>query len=304
MSPSAPLPETPLVTIVTPSYNQADTLEATIRSVIEQDYPRVQYIVMDGGSTDQSADILRRYDDRLTWTSARDAGQADAIATGFAQAQGEVLAWLNSDDVYTPGAIARAVRALRDHAQAPLVYGDVDWLTKDGRLIGPCVSTEPFDRARLLHVSNFISQPSTFFRRDAYEAIGGLNRTLHYVMDYDLWLRLTRDGPAVYLPHTQAQVRIYPQTKSAAGGSQRFEEMRTMLAAHRGTGLPAYYRLEYAAHLAREAAAALRTGRIPTALRRTGRALATLSHWRVASAVCSRQFFAILRSRRRQARMS
>ena len=127
----------PLVSIVTPSYNQAAFLEETIRSVLEQDYPRVEYIIIDGGSTDGSAEIIQRYADRLAyWVSERDRGQTDAINKGFARATGSILAWLNSDDTYQPGALREAVDYLLAHPDVGMVYGDGNFIDEHGKVIG------------------------------------------------------------------------------------------------------------------------------------------------------------------------
>src|SRR5437762_13389355 len=158
----------PTVSIVTPSFNQAQYIEATIRSVLEQDYPAIEYSVMDGASTDGTLNVLRRYEGRLRWVSQRDAGQADAINKGFAQTSGEILGWLNSDDTFARGAVAAAVKFLLDHPNIAMVYGDADFIDRSGRYIGKCAHVEPYDRHRLVHYSDFIVQPAVFFRRSAF----------------------------------------------------------------------------------------------------------------------------------------
>ena len=128
---------TPLVSIITPSFNQARYLESTIHSVLDQDYPNIEYIIVDGGSTDGSAEIIHGFSDRLAWwVSEKDHGQTDAINKGFARAKGEILAWLNSDDTYQPHAIAEAVGLLRDRPEVGLVYGDANFIDENGRVIG------------------------------------------------------------------------------------------------------------------------------------------------------------------------
>src|SRR5512139_1414374 len=127
----------PLVSIITPSYNQARFLETTIRSVLDQDYPNLEYLIVDGGSTDGSREIIQRYSDRLAWwVSERDQGQTDAINKGFARARGEILAWLNSDDTYLPGAIQGAVDFLQDHPGVGMVYGDANLIDEQSNVIG------------------------------------------------------------------------------------------------------------------------------------------------------------------------
>ncbi|MBL4702272.1 MAG: glycosyltransferase [Phycisphaeraceae bacterium] len=288
----------PLVTIVTPTYNQAETLKQTLESVLSQDYPHVQYIVIDGDSTDATCDILKQYDGQLEWISEKDNGQTDAIAKGFAKAQGQIIAWLNSDDMYTPQAISKAVEALTKNPQTDLVYGDVNWLTHDGRLIAKCVSTEPFNRHRLLHVSNFICQPTTFFNRSAYEAVGGVDLDQNYVMDYDLWLKLTREKPALFLPVTLAQVRCYAQTKTASGGQQRIQEMKSMIATHGGNGLPAFYRIESASQLFTQALQDLKKMNLVSVFKLACHAFGQLMHHRVIRTIFSKQFFQIIKVRK------
>ncbi|HUH98543.1 MAG TPA: glycosyltransferase family 2 protein [Anaerolineales bacterium] len=166
---------TPLVSIVTPSFNQARYLEATIRSVLSQDYPRLEYIIVDGGSTDGSVDVIRRYAPKLAWwVSEKDHGQTDAINKGFAHAKGEVLAWLNSDDTYEPNAIAPAVRLLQKHPEAGLVYGNANYINEDGRVIGrfPAAQT---DLVRLRRGYVHIPQQAAFFRADLWRAVGPLD---------------------------------------------------------------------------------------------------------------------------------
>jgi glycosyltransferase involved in cell wall biosynthesis len=206
----------PGVTIVTPSFNQGQYIEATIRSVLAQDYPAIEYIVMDGGSTDGTLEILRRYGDRLRWVSARDGGQADAINRGWRSGDGEILAWLNSDDVYLPGAVSAAVAALHQHPAALGVYGDCDYIDEHGRLIDTH-PTGPFDYPALVRsLITPVPQPATFLRRDAVAAIGYLDEELSMVLDLDLWLRLGLRGPLVYLPRRLAHFREHASSKTVA----------------------------------------------------------------------------------------
>jgi len=206
----------PLVSVVTPSYNQAAYLEYTLRSVLGQDYPRVEYIVVDGGSTDGSVDLLRRYADRLAWwVSEPDAGQADALRKGFARARGEILAWLNSDDMYAPGAIAAAVRALLQHPDAGWVVGDALSVDATGRPFHHHRGG-PWGLAELMTL-HILPQPAVFFRRTWYARVGGVDPSFRYLMDHHLWLRLARAaGPPVYVPQVWAFARYHPQAKNLA----------------------------------------------------------------------------------------
>jgi glycosyltransferase involved in cell wall biosynthesis len=235
-------PSQPLVTIVTPSFNQGEFVADAIDSVLAQDYPAIEYMVVDGGSTDTTLDVLRSYGDRIRWTSGPDAGQADAIHQGFLAGSGRYLAWLNSDDRYVPGAISAAVSELEVYPSAALVYGQGEFIDRNGALIGPCEHIEPWDLQRLVRTVDFLLQPATLFRRDAYLAIGGLDLSLRYVMDYDLWIRLGSRYPVRFLPRLLAQARVYDETKTATGGLPRLEEMERMIRRNGGRGLPKSFR--------------------------------------------------------------
>jgi len=228
----------PRITVVTPSYNQGPYLEATLRSVLLQEYPNLEYWVMDGGSTDQSVSILRRYDACLSgWVSAPDRGQSHAINQGFGRATGQVLGLLNSDDTYEPGALLRIGRAFAAQPQAALIFGQAYQISRTGRRIGQASARE-FDRRWLLEQGNSIPQPSAFFSRAACQAAGPLDETLHFAMDYDLWFRLIAHGPARFLPEFLSNQRIYPEAKTSAGDHRHYREVRQVIERHGGHGLP------------------------------------------------------------------
>ena len=252
---------------------------------------------MDGGSTDTTCQILEQYGDRFEWISQKDNGQSDAINTGMGKATGDIIAWLNSDDMYTPGAVRAAAIAFANNPQADLVYGDAQWLTLDGQLISKVVTVEPFDRKRLLTISDFICQPATFFRRAAYEAVGGLNPDLHYCMDYDLWLKLTSDKPAIYIRQTLAQIHCNDETKTSSGGQQRLHEIRNMIQKHGGDGLPAYYRIEYAGLLLGELSKCLKRLLLFSCLKHTLVIASQLLNSRVIGTLFSRKLYQVIRSR-------
>ena len=257
----------PLVSIVTPSLNQGRFLGDAIRSVLDQDYAPLEYLVVDGGSTDASLDVLRSYEGRITWHSAADEGQAAAIARGFAETRGEILAWLNADDVYEKGAVARAVAFMRERTDVALAYGDAVFVDHDGRTLGRCEHVEPFDRDRLLNHKLIVAQPSAFFRRDAFEAVGGLDKSLRWTLDYDLWLRLSERFVAAHIEAVLARVRIHPGSKTSTGGLQRLLEVEDVVRRHGRRRLPrSFYREMWAAR--RQAlAASWRAGRYGAALR-------------------------------------
>lgn len=263
----------PLVSIITPSYNQGAYIGATIRSVLEQDYANVEYLVVDGGSTDDTLSILRRQPGRVRWTSEPDHGQGDAIRKGFDLAHGEILAWLNADDVYLPGAVSNAVAALRESPVVALVYGNAEFIDRDGAPLGPARQVQEFDLDRLINDLDFIVQPATFFRRDQYFAVGGLDPTLTYCLDYDLWIRLAQRSGASFIPKTLAQVRVYPQTKTASGGPARLDEIESMIRRHGRKTLPTDYEREMMASLRRQAQGAIAGGHLRTGVVATIRAV-------------------------------
>jgi hypothetical protein len=231
----------PVASIITPSLNQAAFIEAAIDSVLAQDYPSIEYIVVDGGSTDGTLEILKRYGDRIRWISEPDAGQSDAIDKGVRLTQGEVLGWLNADDVYLPGALSRAVQAFEQDSNPALVYGQAQDIDIHGHVLGRSRQVEPFSMRRLLEFGDFIVQPAAFFLRPAYQAVGGLDRTLHYCMDYDLWIRLAQRYAVHYLTEPLAQSRIYGATKTSSGGLKRLLEIEAMVRRYGRARLPACY---------------------------------------------------------------
>lgn len=182
-----------VVSVVTPSLNQAQFLEATIRSVLEQTHPDVEYLVVDGGSTDGSADIIRRYAGRLAhWVSEADGGQADAVNKGWRRARGEILAYLNSDDLYFPDAVQRIVAYFAQHPDVDLVYGAYQLVDADGHEMGAPVELPDVSLSWLMR--HPLPQPTTFLRRRLLERVGFFDPTLHYVFDWDFWLRAAIAG--------------------------------------------------------------------------------------------------------------
>jgi glycosyltransferase involved in cell wall biosynthesis len=208
--------QSPRVSIVTPSYNQAKFLEETMESVLSQDYPNIEYIVIDGRSSDGSADIIRRHaDDLAYWVSEPDGGQADALRKGFSRSTGEVLAYLNSDDVYLHGAVRTAVEALQADPGLAMVHGDSICIDAQGQEIGHKVGFGGDFLRHFLQQVNPISQPSAFLRRNAYDVAGGIDPTLQLAMDYDLWCRIGLRGMRIrYLPVSMSLFRIHDESKT------------------------------------------------------------------------------------------
>ena len=223
----------PLVSIVTPSYNQAKYLEETIRSVLAQDYPRIEYIVVDGGSTDGSLEILRKYADRLAWwVSEPDQGQTEAINKGFGRATGEIMAWLNSDDTYQPNAVSEAVAFLQAYPEVGLVYGDAHFINAEGQIIGK-FNARQTSYKRLRRGGVYIPQQAAFWRADLWNQVGPLDPSFYFAMDYDLWVRLARITEIRYTPQWWANFRLHGETKTIAADERCWPEM---LRIHRREG--------------------------------------------------------------------
>jgi len=209
----------PLVSIVTPSYNQARFLEETIRSVLEQSYPHLEYLVVDGGSSDGSVEIVRRHADRLAWwTSEPDTGQAAALNKGFQRARGEILGWVSSDDTLLPGAVARVVEELERDRKTLLVYGEALFVDEDGCELFP-LEPRPFDvTAMVRSCQNHVVQPGSLFRRRAFELAGPFVENAHYLFDFEFVLRLALAGGKVtWIPHRLATYRVHSGSKSGGG---------------------------------------------------------------------------------------
>jgi glycosyltransferase involved in cell wall biosynthesis len=218
----------PLVSIVTPSYNQGRFLEATLRSVLEQDYPNIEYLVVDGASTDDSVDIIRRYADRLTWwVSERDAGQSEAINKGLRRVRGEFVGWLNSDDVYLPGAVSAAVAAFRSSPAAAVVYGDALAIDAEGRSFN-LMHLRQYSLVDLM-AFNIICQPAAFMRRSVLEQVGYLNPAYQLLMDNLLWMNMARVAPLVYVPQAWAAARYHDQAKNRTRGAAYGREAKVLI---------------------------------------------------------------------------
>jgi glycosyltransferase involved in cell wall biosynthesis len=215
----------PLVSIITPSYNQVRFLEETILSVLAQDYPRIEYIIIDGGSTDGSVEIIQHYAERLAgWVSERDQGQTEALNKGFARATGEIFAWLNSDDTYLPGAVSEAVNFLTAHPEAGMVYGDANLIDEHGEVIGQFPARQT-DLRRMLRGSVHIPQQTAFFRARLWQQVGPLDLSFYFAMDYDLWVRLAKVAPLIYEPRLWANFRLHGEGKSIARDDRCYPEM-------------------------------------------------------------------------------
>jgi len=204
----------PLVTIVTPSFNQANYLERTINSVLNQDYPNIEYIIMDGGSTDGSVEIIQKYSQKLSyWQSEKDLGQTDAINKGFSRANGQIFAWLNSDDTYEPRAISEAVNYLLDYPDVGMVYGDANFINAEDEIIGKFNAKQTnYEKLRTGFVH--IPQQASFWRAELWHQVAPLDTSIYFAMDYDLWLRLSKISKIVYIQKLWANFRLHGDAKS------------------------------------------------------------------------------------------
>lgn len=215
----------PRVTIVTPSYNQAPYLEAAMQSVFDQDYGEIEYIVIDGGSTDGSKAVIEKHAAKLAyWVSETDRGQTDAINKGFAKAIGKYLAWLNADDRLKPNTVREAVEYLDTHPDVGLVYGDAEYIDATGRVVGQFPAAQT-DYARLRRGYVHIPQQASFWRAELWQRVGPLDASFVFAMDYDLWVRLAKISKLQYLPRTWAEFRLHSDSKTITNDRRAWDEM-------------------------------------------------------------------------------
>jgi hypothetical protein len=236
----------PLVSIVTPAYNAAPWIQRTIESVLAQDYPRIEYTIMDGGSVDGTVEVIRRYEGRLKYVSAPDGGTADAVNRGFVQSHGSIFAWLSADDLYAPGAVRKAVDRLTSNPEIGVLYGAAYWIDAADRIIGP-YPTGAF-APQCLTRECFICQPAVFMRADAFRRVGMLDVSDHFTFDYDLWIRFSRDARFEFLPETLAMSRMRRDNKTLGARKEILEASIALLRKHYGY-VPVQWVYGYASYL-------------------------------------------------------
>lgn len=204
------------ISIVTCSYQQGRFIDATMRSVLDQKTPGLEYIVIDGGSHDGSVDVIKRHAHQLAyWVSEKDRGQTHALSKGFARATGDIQGWLCSDDLLLPGSLDFVIDFFRRHPEVDFMYGDALWIDGQGRYLRPKAEMRWAPLA-FLHDHNFLAQPSCFWRQGLLERVGGLNEDLHLTMDSDLWLRFSQVTRPVHVPRFLSCMRFYPEQKTRA----------------------------------------------------------------------------------------
>jgi len=224
----------PLISIVTCSFQQGRYLEQTIRSVLDQDYPALEYVIIDGGSTDRSKEIIRRYESALSyWVSERDRGQTEALVKGFQRSTGEILGWLCSDDLLLPGALHAVAEFFSAHPDVMAAYGDALWIDCDGRFLRPKKEMS-FKRFVFLYDHNYVPQPSMFWRRSLYEAVSGLDPEFELAMDADLWERFSAKTRIARISRYLSCMRFYSEQKTRS----RKEDGRREIEIIRGRAYP------------------------------------------------------------------
>ena len=213
----------PKITIITPSLNQGNFIDATIRSVLLQEYPNLEYIIMDGGSSDNTLDILHSYSNRVKWFSEKDNGQTYAINKGLRMASGEIMAYLNADDLLLPGSLEQVARMFMENPDAMWVTGKCRIIDEHDREVRRLITAYKnlylrLHNGSLLLITDYISQPATFWRSKVYESLGPLDERFHYAMDYEYWLRLNAEFPLMTIPDYLAAFRVHSQSKNTNAG--------------------------------------------------------------------------------------
>ena len=223
---NAPAGELPLVSVVTPAYNQADFLRDTIESVLAQDYPRIEHQVIDDGSTDETPRVMAEYEGRVILDRHENRGQTPTINKGWERAKGEVVTWLNSDDTFLPGAVSKAVEYFRQHPEVGIVFGDTLFTEPDGKPLERSKPRGEFSyREFVLKCENPIPQPSAFIRRSVVDDVGLLDPKFYYFMDWEFWLRAGVRHRIAYVPELLSTYRLHPDSKTVAQAAKAAPEL-------------------------------------------------------------------------------
>jgi glycosyltransferase involved in cell wall biosynthesis len=240
-------PQSLKISVVTPSFNQAQFIERTIQSVLNQNYPQLEYIVVDGGSTDGTLDVLTTYQSHLRWISEADRGQAEAINKGFKKASGQIVCWLNADDEYVPDTFSQVANYFSRHPEARFLYGDAETVDETGRAYGRRGNVRPANFQDLASQGDFIVQPAAFWRADLLNEVGLLDETLRYCLDYEYWLRVSQKYPLHYLPVTLARERFHAQAKTTQATLRRIQEIEAVARRYGNPQIPRRFQAEQTA---------------------------------------------------------
>ncbi|MEX2410677.1 MAG: glycosyltransferase family 2 protein [Candidatus Paceibacterota bacterium] len=218
------------VTIITPSFNQGHFIEETLLSIKNQDYPKIEHIVIDGGSTDNTVDVLKKYEKKynLRWLSEPDEGQSDAINKGVKMADGDIIGWLNSDDVYLfIDSISNIVKTFKEDESADIIFGNLAFINKKNEILR-IYNYQKFNYSKLIKYRYNLGQPSVFFRKKILKE-NQINEALDYAMDYDLWLRLGKKYNFKHLNKAIAGFRVYSEAKSGSANDEKFRKERSKI---------------------------------------------------------------------------
>lgn len=232
------------ISVITPSFNQAQFIERTIQSVLNQNYPNLEYLVMDGGSSDATVEILQRYQTRLTWVSEPDGGQTAAINKGFRQITGDIVGWLNADDEYMPHTLSVVANYFSQHPDAVFLYGDAETIDDRGRSYGRRGNVKPTNFADLVSQGDFIVQPAAFWRAKLLTEVGLLDESLRYCLDYEYWLRVSQKYPLHYLSVPLARERFHPQAKTTQASLRRMQEIEAVARRYGNAAIPRRFQAE------------------------------------------------------------